>query len=579
MAASPAPVRQGPARPARAGRRTASSFKPGRAASRCCKFTSTRRTTACRCRRAGTSSRRRSRREPPEFTGNQLRTLDVEMFLDATDEDERRRRRRPSTLLFSTVRPTEKSISAGTPFPPIVVFSWGDATAVRRRRQVGERDAHAVPAVRASRCGRRARCRCRSSTRRPAKQNPTSGALRSTRAHRVVLGDSLASIANAEYGDADAVAGDRHRQRARGPVQPAHRHASCSSPPPPTPPPWPERMAAQRSSNVFADQGRRHAARPTTSPAALLEAFVEDEVNLPDTFELVFRDPLRTVLAAGGFEIGKKLTITVVSEATPAGTPIFDGEITAVEAEIERDQTLTIVRGYDPAHRLQRGTNTETHLDVDVRRHRRQGRRAPRAAEGRRRHQHGRPRGGRAVEPDRLGVPVHAGGRDRPRGRRRRRQAAPPRAGRRRRRRPAAATSQSDDARQLVAGGNLLRLRATVSGAEQVEEVAGPRMGLQGEGGGRGRRPRPADGSRSAAAGTGRGRPRRASSAAARSSRSTCPVDERRGRPGRRRLARRAARQRGRRARRRRRTATPSCAPASRSASPTSAPRSTASTC
>ena len=48
--------------------------------------------------------------EPPEFTGNQMRTLDVEMFLDATDEDDGRRRRRPSTLLFATVRPTEKSI-------------------------------------------------------------------------------------------------------------------------------------------------------------------------------------------------------------------------------------------------------------------------------------------------------------------------------------------------------------------------------------------------------------------------------------------------------------------------------------
>ena len=34
----------------------------------------------------------------------------------------------------------------------------------------------------------------------PAGQNPTSGAARSTRAHRVVLGDTLASIANEEYG-------------------------------------------------------------------------------------------------------------------------------------------------------------------------------------------------------------------------------------------------------------------------------------------------------------------------------------------------------------------------------------------
>jgi nucleoid-associated protein YgaU len=35
---------------------------------------------------------------------------------------------------------------------------------------------------------------------KPAKTNPTSGVLRSSRAHIVVLGDSLASIAHAEYG-------------------------------------------------------------------------------------------------------------------------------------------------------------------------------------------------------------------------------------------------------------------------------------------------------------------------------------------------------------------------------------------
>ena len=36
---------------------------------------------------------------------------------------------------------------------------------------------------------------------------------------------------------------------------------------------------------------------------------------------------------------------------------------------------------------------------------------------------------------------------------------------------PGAGDLNSDDARQLVAGANLLHLRATVNGAEQVEEV------------------------------------------------------------------------------------------------------------
>ena len=138
--------------------------------------------------------------EPPEFTGNQMRTLDVEVFLDATD-DAQGTVAAIVELLFSTVRPTQKSLSANTPFPPIVVFSWGDA-AVRRRRQVGQRHDHAVPAVRAPGAGH---VQGVAAGVRPAPggQNPTSGALRSNSSHHVTLGDSLASIAKADYGNPD----------------------------------------------------------------------------------------------------------------------------------------------------------------------------------------------------------------------------------------------------------------------------------------------------------------------------------------------------------------------------------------
>src|SRR5262245_50032284 len=122
-------------------------------------------------------------------------------------------------------------------------------------------------------------------------------------------------------------------------------------------------MSAQSSSNVFEVKVAGAALVPELA-SSLLEATVEDEVNLPDACELVFRDAARNVLSRGGFEIGKKLSISVVSGAAPGGQLIFEGEITALEAEVGRHQTLTIVRGYDSGHRLQRGTNTETHLDV-----------------------------------------------------------------------------------------------------------------------------------------------------------------------------------------------------------------------
>lgn len=136
--------------------------------------------------------------EHPEFTGTQLRTLDLEMFLDATDEDNGDVSATIEALM-STVRPTAKSTNANAPFPPIVVFSWGSATAFQA---VVKSVTSTLTLFRAD--GRPVRATCKISMQEyptePGKQNPSSGALRSSRSHRVVLGDTLASIANDEYG-------------------------------------------------------------------------------------------------------------------------------------------------------------------------------------------------------------------------------------------------------------------------------------------------------------------------------------------------------------------------------------------
>ena len=136
--------------------------------------------------------------EPPEFTGTQPRSLELEMFLDATDKSDGDVSQSVDTLL-SAVRPTDKSKSSGTPFPPIVVFSWGSAAPfVGVVKQVSATFTMFRPS------GQPVRATCKISMQEyefpPPKTNPTSGALNSIRAHTVTLGDSLASIANAEYG-------------------------------------------------------------------------------------------------------------------------------------------------------------------------------------------------------------------------------------------------------------------------------------------------------------------------------------------------------------------------------------------
>jgi nucleoid-associated protein YgaU len=136
--------------------------------------------------------------EPPEFTGTQPRSLEVEMFLDATDQEEGDVSASVATLM-SAVRPTDKSKSSKTPFPPIVVFSWGAAKPfVGVVKQVSATFTMFRPS------GQPVRATCKISMQEydqaPQKTNPTSGALNSIRAHTVTLGDSLASIANVEYG-------------------------------------------------------------------------------------------------------------------------------------------------------------------------------------------------------------------------------------------------------------------------------------------------------------------------------------------------------------------------------------------
>jgi nucleoid-associated protein YgaU len=137
--------------------------------------------------------------EPPEFTGHQMRSLDVEVFLDATDTANGTVADAVESL-FATVRPTEKSVSAGTPFPPIVVFSWGDS-----RPFVGVVKSVSATLTLFRPSGQPVRATCKVSMQEfapgPEGQNPTSGALRSNRSHQVLLGDSLASIATREYGN------------------------------------------------------------------------------------------------------------------------------------------------------------------------------------------------------------------------------------------------------------------------------------------------------------------------------------------------------------------------------------------
>lgn len=136
---------------------------------------------------------------PPEFTGSEPCKLTVEMFFDSgggkggpvvTTVD----------LLFSCCVPTEKSLSTKKPTPPLVVLQWGSTssfyafvTSVSAKYTLFSSDGTPI----------RATCAV-SMEEMPTdapRQNPTSGSQDVRRVHRTVAGDTLASVAYAEYGD------------------------------------------------------------------------------------------------------------------------------------------------------------------------------------------------------------------------------------------------------------------------------------------------------------------------------------------------------------------------------------------
>jgi phage protein D len=96
----------------------------------------------------------------------------------------------------------------------------------------------------------------------------------------------------------------------------------------------------------------------------LVSAHVDDSLNLPDLVILRFRDPDRIVLAKSGAKIGSKLVVSATSSGSSTPQPLITAEVTALEAEFDTTGTFTVIRGYDPAHRLFRGRRTETYTQV-----------------------------------------------------------------------------------------------------------------------------------------------------------------------------------------------------------------------
>ncbi|GAB2603142.1 CIS tube protein [Kribbella endophytica] len=136
---------------------------------------------------------------PPEFSGAEPCKLTVEMFFDASGNQDN------SVVtavekLFSCCVPTEESRGKDKPTPPLVMLQWGKiasfpafVTSVSVKYTLFSADGVPIRAV----CS----VAMEEMPNEPWRQNPTSGGQSVRRSHRMIDGDSLASLAYTEYGD------------------------------------------------------------------------------------------------------------------------------------------------------------------------------------------------------------------------------------------------------------------------------------------------------------------------------------------------------------------------------------------
>jgi phage protein D len=103
---------------------------------------------------------------------------------------------------------------------------------------------------------------------------------------------------------------------------------------------------------------------PDDVAALLMSGYVDCSLRLPDAFMLRFRDPGRIVIDKSGAKVGAKLKVSVTTDAAPTPEKLVSGEVTSLEAEVDATGSFTIIRGYDPAHRLFRGRHTASYTQA-----------------------------------------------------------------------------------------------------------------------------------------------------------------------------------------------------------------------
>lgn len=110
--------------------------------------------------------------------------------------------------------------------------------------------------------------------------------------------------------------------------------------------------------------GAGGATLPAEAQGLVIRAVAETHLHLPGMFEISFNDVSGDVISQSGLSIGT--AVQIFGPGGEDGTPqlLIAGEVTSIEGIFERLNFITVVRGYDQAHRLQRARHTQTFLNM-----------------------------------------------------------------------------------------------------------------------------------------------------------------------------------------------------------------------
>lgn len=117
--------------------------------------------------------------------------------------------------------------------------------------------------------------------------------------------------------------------------------------------------------SAFVVQVEGRALRPEVRDR-LVHGYVDDSVHVPSMFVLRFSDPDGRVLTDLGVTIGGRVSVAVKQSSTGGPVELIDGDVTALEQEIDERGSFLTVRGLDLRYRLQSGAGTRAYSAMSV---------------------------------------------------------------------------------------------------------------------------------------------------------------------------------------------------------------------